>query len=495
MTGEYQPRLEQDDTPREECGVFAVIRLDGEPDPTMANKAYRGLLGLQHRGEDAAGITVYTRRTRYKFHTYKDKGLIASVFAGGDRLSGFPDGSVALAHTRYSTAGKSGDAAEKARRAHPHGSKRFDYMIATNGHMKEKEGNGKSDVENLVDDIDTRMTDTGEDFKASLLTELGTLTGGYSLIASDGNRLIAARDPWGLRPLVHATDGEYHYFSSEDGALRIPSLGVRPHQITEVPPGKMITITPGQEIEYDDIYQDPIPLGKTALCSMEWAYFARPDSTMGGRNVQQVRMDIGKFLAEQEAADFDADIVIGVPESGSESAVAYAEALGIPYRRAIHKNAYIGRTFIQENQEARVDAAWLKFRVNPAQVVGQRVVVVDDSIVRGTNSRVIAEMLREAGALEVHMRAGFPEHRFSCVYGIDTGDPAQLIANKMTSEEMVAYLGVDSLGFITPENLKRAISTKVGGICMACVTGYYPTAGRAVDLAMPAVPTTPSRLT
>lgn len=478
MTGEYQPRFEREDTPREECGVFAVIRLDGEPDPTVADKAYRGLLGLQHRGEDAAGITVYTRRTRYKFHTYKDKGLISSVFAGGDRLSGFPAGSLALAHTRYSTAGKSGDAAEKARRAHPHGSKRFDYMIATNGHMKEMEGGGKSDVENLVDVIDARMVETGEDFKTALLASLGQLTGGYSLIASDGDRLIAARDPWGLRPLTHATNGEYHYFSSEDSVLRVPSLGINTEQITEVEPGTMITITPGREPEYEAIYKDPIPLGKTAMCSMEWAYFARPDSTMAGRNVQEVRMRIGEFLARQEADDFQADIVIGVPDSGSESAVAYSETLGIPYRRAIHKNAYIGRTFIQESQEARVDAAWLKFRVNPALVKGKRVVVVDDSIVRGTNSKVIVQMLREAGATEVHMRAGFPEHRFPCIYGIDTGDPAELIANRMSNTEMLEYLNVESIGFITPDNLRRAISPKVGNVCMACVTGEYPTALR-----------------
>lgn len=479
MPAEYQPRFETDDAPREECGVFAVIRMDGEPDPTIADKAYRGLLGLQHRGEDAAGITVYSRKTRYKFHTYKDKGLITSVFAGGSRLAGFPAGSLALSHTRYGTAGKSGDAAEKARRAHPHGSQRFDFMIAANGTMSEKNRNDKSDIENLVDDIDLRMDEFSGDFKPTLRAELKDLSGGYALIASDGGRLIAARDPWGLRPLVHATDGTYHYFASEDSALRIPSLGIRPDQITEVPPGKMITITPGKGIEFDDIYtENPIPLGKTALCSMEHAYFARPDSTMAGRNVQQVRMRIGEFLAEQEPDGFTADIVIGVPDSGSESAVSYAETLGIPYRRAIHKNAYIGRTFIQESQEARVDAAWLKFRVNPALVKGQSVVVVDDSIVRGTNSKVIVQMLREAGATEVHMRAGFPEHRFPCIYGIDTGNPAELIANRMNKEKMLEYLNVESLGFITPDNLRRAISPKVGGVCMACVTGDYPTSER-----------------
>lgn len=478
MSAERPNGFENDDAPREECGVFAVIRLDGEPDPTMADKAYRGLSGLQHRGEDAAGITVYSRRTRYKFHTQKDKGLITSVFANGSYLSGFPAGSLALAHTRYSTAGKSGDAAEKARRAHPHGSKRFDYMIATNGHMQEMEGDGKSDVENLVDAIDQRMGETGEDFKAALLAVLGGLTGGYSLIASDGDRLIAARDPWGIRPLVQATNDEYFYFSSEDSALRIPSLGIRAGQAVEVPPGTMITVTPGKPIEYDQIYRDPIPIGKTALCAMESAYFARPDSTMAGRNVQNVRFDIGRFLADQESDGFTADMVIGVPDSGSDSAVAYAEALGIPYRRAIHKNAYVGRTFIQENQEARVDAAWLKFRVNADLVAGKSVVVVDDSIVRGTNSRVIVQMLRQAGATTVHMRAGFPKHRFPCVYGIDTGNPKELIANRMSDEEMLAYLDVDSLGFISPDNLRRAISPTVGGLCMACVTGEYPTRSR-----------------
>jgi len=489
MSAEYETRFEQDDTPREECGIFAVIRLDGEPDPTMADKAYRGLSGLQHRGEDAAGITVYARKTRYKFHTYKDQGLISSVFANGANLKYLPaESSLALAHTRYSTAGKSGDAAEKARRAHPHSSKRFDYMIAANGHMKqmEKAGKSESDIENLVDVIDARMTETGEDLKASLLAILGQLDGGYGLIASDGNRLIAARDPWGLRPLVHATDGTYHYFSSEDSALRIPSIGIGYGEVEEVPPGVMFTITPGEEIERDNIY--PEPVAETALCSMESAYFARADSTMAGRNVQEVRFNIGRLLAEQEADGFDADIVIGVPDSGSDSAVAYAEVLGIPCRRAILKNAYIGRTFIQESQEARIDAAWLKFRVNPTLVEGKSVVVVDDSIVRGTNSKVIVQMLRQAGATEVHLRAGFPKHRFSCVYGIDTGNPAELIANRMNDEEICKHLNIDSLGYITPENLRQAISPKIGGICMACVTGEYPTAGRTTELPLPVIP-------
>jgi amidophosphoribosyltransferase len=481
MPAEYAPRVETEDTPREECGVFAVIRLDGENDESMADKAYRGLSGLQHRGEDGAGITIYNRRTRNKFYTMKNKGLITSVFAGGSHLSGFPEGSLALAHTRYGTGGKSGDAAEKA---HPHGSKRYAFMIAVNGHMKELEGaddDGKTDTEHLVDVIDARMTETGEDFKAALLAVLGTLTGGYSLIASDGNRVIAARDPWGIRPLVQASNGEYHYFSSEDSALRIPSLGIHPGQATEVPPGKLITITPGQEIEYDDIYHDPIPLGKTAMCAMEWAYFARPDSNMGGRNAQEVRFNIGRLLAEQEKPDFSADIVIGVPDSGSDSATAYAEQLGIPYVRAIHKNAYVGRTFIQETPDARIDAAWLKFRINAELVKDKRVVIVDDSIVRGTNIGVIVKMAYEAGATEVHVRAGFPKHKWPCIYGIDTGDPTQLIANKMTERQMCAHLDIASIGFITGKNLRKAISPKIGGVCMACVDGKYPTAADGHD--------------
>lgn len=486
MTIERKSGFEGEDTPREECGVFAVIRLDGEPESTIGDRAYRGILGLQHRGEEGSGISIYNGKMRPRFRTIKGKGLIASVFGGGAYLDGIRDGSLALAHTRYSTAGKSGDAAS---RAHPHGSKVHSYMLMENGNGAGlKHPDNMTDTEWKVELLDERMTETGQDLKPALLWLLGNLTGGYALIASDGDRLFAARDPWGLRPLVQANNGTHHYFSSEDSALRIPSLNVMPNMISEVPPGKMITIQPGKEPVYDDIYLEmPIPLDETALCAMEHAYFSRPDSNLAGRNVQKARYDIGRYLAEQENESFEADIVVGVPDSGIDSAMGYADALTIPHVRAIHKNAYIGRTFIQENQQARTDAAWLKFRINPDLIDGKRVVVVDDSIVRGTNSRVIVEMLRQAGAAAVHMRAGFPEHRYPCLYGIDTGDPKELIANRMDVSHMIDYLNVDSLGFITTDNLRRAISPKIGGLCMACVTGDYPTAGRTIGLPMPKI--------
>lgn len=464
MSTERERGFDWEDVPREECGIFAVIHRFGEIDPTIADQARAGILGLQHRGEDGAGIGFYDAGSK-SLSIMKDEGLITSVFGpAGSYLSGV-ETSVAIAHARYGTGGESGASA-----AHPHNGKFHNFMLALNGHNYELEDptGHKTDTERLVDRIDDRMKETGAHFRDSLLDTLRSLKGGYSLVASDGECLYAARDPWGFRPLFEMTDDTYHYFSSEDSAL------ARPEYAREVPANSFVTVLPTGESFVEPIYEEDV---YPTTCSMESAYFARPDTTLGGRNVQQVRYRIGQYLAQQEP-DYirdHIDIVIGVPDSGSDSATAYAEALGLPYRRAISKNAYVGRTFIQEKQEARIAAAKLKFRINRVEVAGRNVVVVDDSIVRGTNSRIIVQMLRDAGAAEVHLRAGFPEHRYPCIYGIDTGNPSELIANKMTHEEMQKYLDVDSLGYITPENLRRAISPRIGGLCMACVTGDYPT--------------------
>lgn len=456
---------EREDVPKEECGVYAVIQRFGESDPSVIDQALSGISGLQHRGEDGAGIGFFDT-DHQRIAVMKDEGLIASVFGPGGRFLDGISTHVAIAHTRYGTGGESG-----ADAAHPHNGKYHSFMLALNGHNQELEDpNGvRTDTERLVESIDDRMRETGVHFRDALLETLRGLKGGYSLVASDGECLYAARDPWGFRPLFEMNNDSYHYFSSEDSAL------ANPEDATEVPPNTFVTVLPTGESFPEPIYeyQKVTP----ATCAMEWAYFSRPDTSIGGSNVQQVRYRIGQFLAEQEPYDFrdQIDMVIGVPESGADSATAYAEALNIPYRRAISKNPYVSRTFIQKSQEARVEAARLKFRINRALVAGKNIVIVDDSIVRGTNSQIIVRMLRDAGAREVHLRSGFPEHKFSCEFGIDTGDPTELLANRMTHAEMQKYLDVDSIGFITPNNLDRAINTAMGGVCMACVTGKYPT--------------------
>ena len=488
------PEIEMEDIPREECGVFAVARIDGNRDDSrdipLGIQAYQGLLGLQHRGEDGAGISVFNT-AQNSFFTQKDRGLITDVFAGGRYLTGFPEGSMALAHTRYGTGKKSGDAAEKA---HPLGGKDSLFMIAMNGHIKELENRrGLTDTEYLVDIIDKRMIERGETFRESLLETLRSIGGGYSIVASDGKCLYAARDPWGFRPLFQQRTDKYHYFISEDSALG-PLRDASTAEAKEVAPGMLWTVPlDGSDATSESIYH----VEQTAMCSMEFAYFARPDTSYYGRSVQQIRMNIGRMLARMEDANFVADVVVGIPDSGSDTAIGYSDSTGIRYARAITKNPYVGRTFILANQELRASTAELKLNVTPAMVRGKDVVVVDDSVVRGTTGRVYVRKLRDAGARSVHLRIGFPPHMNPCVYGIDTGNPSELLARKknLDIDEMAKYFGVDSLRFITEDGLREAIEwtpqsvegvieRQLGGVCMACVNGEYPT-DRKVFLPLP----------
>jgi len=498
MPAEKMPRFEVEDVPREECGVFAVARIDGRQDTDkdvhLGTQAYQGLLGLQHRGEDGAGISVYNPSSD-RFITQKDRGLITDVFAGGRYLSGFPHGPIALAHTRYGTGKKSGDAAEKA---HPLGGKDSLFMIAMNGHIKELENRrGMTDTEYLVDIIDKRMIQTGETFRASLLTVLRGLTGGYSIVASDGRNLYAARDPWGFRPLFQQRSEKYHYFISEDSALG-PLRDADISRAQEVTPGTLWTVP----LDGGEAYAEPIyEVDEQAMCSMEFAYFARPDTTLRGRSIQEIRMNIGRMLARMEEPDFTADVVVGIPDSGSDTAIGYSESRGIRYTRAITKNPYVGRTFILANQELRASTAELKLHVTPALVKGKDVVVVDDSVVRGTTGRVYVRKLRDAGAKSVHLRIGFPPHMNPCFYGIDTGNPSELLARRkeLDIDEMAKYFGVDSLRFISEDGLREAIEWTppwadkgveklIGGLCMACVNGKYPTSSQTILLPIPQVP-------
>lgn len=491
MSAEYEAKSECiDDEPREECGVFAVAYkgayADAEPkDIQLGPIAYQGILGLQHRGEDGAGISVFDPVVG-KFAIMKNKGLITDVFGGGGYSAALPDGPVALAHTRYGTGKKSGDAAEKA---HPLEGKSSRFVLALNGHVKQLENRrGLTDTEHLVDIIDKRMIESGEDFRTSLLAVLRSLNGAYSLIASDGKALYAARDPWGFRPLFQAQVGNHQYFVSEDSALS-PICDVRQSQ--EVPPGTLVTVPLGGGDGYsEDIYH----VANTSTCSMEFAYFARPDTSLHGRSIRKVRMKMGEILARGENPDFAATMVVGIPDSGTDTAMGYSRATGIPFERVITKNQYVGRSFILANQELRAATVDLKLNVDYSQIEGEDLVVVDDSVVRGTSARVYIKKLRRGNPRSIHLRIAYPPHIDPCYYGIDTGIPSELIARKKNMEEMQKYFGVDSLRFITNEELEEAIestppwrkdvASQLGGICMACTTGNYPTerGDRIVDL-------------
>lgn len=491
MSAEYLANHKSEDKPREECGVFAVA-YTGPPEKrgeiALGPVAYQALLGLQHRGEDGAGISVFNSDIGH-FEVLKDRGLITDVFAGGRYVSMLPHGTVALGHTRYGTGKKSGDAAERARQAHPLGGENSLFMLALNGHIKELENRRNlTDTEHLVEIIDKRMITTGEDFRTSLLSVLRGLNGAYSLVASDGQNLFAARDPWGFRPLFEVHDDKHHYFISEDSALG-PICD--PRLATEVPPGTLVTVPlDGRNSHSEDIYHVDEP----TTCSMEFAYFARPDSSLHGRSIRKVRMKMGEILARGEAPDFSASMVVGIPDSGTYTALGYSRATGIPFEHAITKNPYVGRTFILENQELRAATVRLKLNIDYSQIEGEDLVVVDDSVVRGTSARVYIDKLWQAKPRSIHLRIAYPPHIDPCHYGIDTGIPSELIARKKDLEQMRKYFGVTTLRFITVEELEEAIESTppwraevagdLGRVCTACTTGKYPTDGRTVDLTL-----------
>jgi amidophosphoribosyltransferase len=496
MSAEYMANHESEDKPREECGVFAVAYTGPPEDHTSVSLgpiAYQALLGLQHRGEDGAGISVFNAAQR-RFETVKDRGLITDVFAGGRYASNMPKGPVALGHTRYGTGKKSGDAAERARQAHPLGGEHSLFMLALNGHIKELENRRSlTDTEHLVEIIDRRMQKTGEDFRTSLLTTLRGLNGAYSLVATDGEFLYAARDPWGFRPLFQATTENRHYFISEDSAL---GPVCNPRFATEIPPGTIVTVPlNGGEAYYEDIYK----VNETTTCSMEFAYFARPDSSLHGRSIRKVRMKMGEILARGEDPDFSASMVVGIPDSGTFTALGYSRATGIPFEHAITKNPYVGRSFILENQELRAATVRLKLNVDYSQIEGEDLVVVDDSVVRGTSARVYIDKLWQAKPRSIHLRIAYPPHVDPCHYGIDTGIPSELIARKKDLEQMRKYFGVTTLRFISVDELEEAIestppwrdgvASEMGRVCTACTTGNYPTSNRVVNLTLLTRPT------
>ncbi len=444
--------------PRHECGVFGVF---GHPDAAML--AYYGLFALQHRGQESAGI-VTAKGSDSPFTTRKGMGLVAQVFSPQDLEA--LTGTRAIGHVRYSTTGSS-----TLLNAQPLvvNTARGQIAIAHNGNLvngaelrAELEASGSIFQTSVDSEIVLHLLAQPRD-AASVLGVLRKLEGAFSVVLMGEREIIGFRDPHGFRPLcIGKKDGAW-VLASESCAFDL----IQARFVRDVEPGEIVIIdNGGLRSEW------PFRTGCSAFCIFEYVYFARPDSNIGGRNVGKTRVAMGRALARECPAE--ADLVVPVPDSGVYAALGFAEELGIPFYPAFVRNHYIGRTFIQPTQRIRDFNVRVKLNLIGEAVQGKRVVVVDDSIVRGTTARARVVNLREAGASEVHMRISCPPHRFACYYGIDFPDPDKLLANQCSPEEIRKYLGADSLGYLSPEGMVAATGRPGTDLCSACFTGNYP---------------------
>jgi amidophosphoribosyltransferase len=458
-----------DDKPKEACGVFGVYA-PGQP---VAHLSYLGLFALQHRGQESAGMAVSDGTA---ITVVKDQGLVASVF--DDRSLAGLHGHLAIGHCRYSTTGSS-----TWRNAQPvyRGQGERQFALGHNGNLTNTEalaaeagmlpGTVSSDTDLVAELIDTELNRVAadrtdeRDLERALTEVLPRLEGAFSFVVMDESRIVGVRDPNGFRPLCLGKLDHGWVLASESPALDI----VGAHFVRELEPGEMVVIDatgPRSIRPFPDSRVDP------HLCLFEFVYFARPDTRLYNQSVHQARIHMGEQLADQ--APVEADMVMGVPESGVPAAEGFARRSGIPFGQGLVKNRYIGRSFIAPSQELRARAVHMKLNPLRENVAGKRLVVVDDTIVRGTTQRQLTRMLREAGAREVHLRITAPPVKWSCFYGIDTGDRTELLAASLTVEEIRAYLNVDSLAYLSLDRLVEATGAVGAGFCDACFTGDYP---------------------
>lgn len=449
----------------EECGVFGVFSPECAD---VASLAYYGLFALQHRGQESAGIVVNDDGV---FTAYCDEGLVNDVFPK-ERIQKLGYGNIVVGHVRYATTGS-----DRKRNAQPivinHHKGRM--ALAHNGNLtnsyelrNELEQNGSifhttTDSE-VIAYIIVRERLRAPSIEEAVHQAMDRLDGAYSLLISSPSKLIAARDPHGFRPLCmgKTADGKT-VFASETCALD----AVGAEFVRDVRPGEIITVG------YDGIKSDTWHCGRVpkSLCVFEFVYFERPDSVVDGSAVSLARQKAGAFLAAEHPVD--ADVVIGVPDSGLDAALGYAQASGIPYGIGFTKNKYIGRTFISPTQEQREDGVNIKLNPIRSLVEGKRIVLIDDSIVRGTTCRGIIELLRKTGAKEIHMRVSAP-FVAPCYYGTDIDDAENLIASHHSVDEIARIIGVDSLGYLSIKHLLQIADGD--GFCTACFGGSYPTA-------------------
>lgn len=453
---------------REECGVFGVF---GKENPTIAQSVYFGLFALQHRGQESCGIAVNSDGV---FNSYKDAGLVNDVFTP-DVLARLGGGSIAVGHVRYGTTGSGGRInAQPVVVNHFKGS----MALAHNGNLtnayelrREFEAKGSifhttSDTEVISYLITEERLKTGT-IEDAVCRAMNRLEGAYSLVVMSPQKLIAARDENGFRPLCYGKtkDGTY-YVASESCAL--DAVGAK--LIRDLDPGEVLVFT-DQGVRSIRNHCDEKP---HTLCVFEYVYFARPDSVIEGASVHEARVKAGEILAREHKVD--ADVVVGVPDSGLDAALGYARESGIPYSIGFIKNKYIGRTFIAPDKKSRVNGVKIKLNPISSEIRGKRVVLIDDSIVRGTTSGRIVKLLRDAGAKEVHMRVSAPPFVNPCYYGTDIDSRDNLIACRKSIEEIAEEIGVDSLGYLSVEGVKEiARVNEKSGFCTACFDGNYPT--------------------
>ncbi|WP_306836182.1 amidophosphoribosyltransferase [Catenuloplanes nepalensis] len=478
--------------PQDACGVFGVWA----PGEEVAKLTYFGIYALQHRGQEAAGIAVSDGSGVV---VYKDVGLVSQVFDEPTLAS--LRGHLAVGHARYSTTG--GNNWENAQPTIKATTSGTTIALAHNGNLVNTAELAREVTERGLDlGSDGSTTDTSLvttllasypdlSVEQAALQVLPRVRGAFSFVFMDENTLYAARDAAGVRPLVLGRLERGWVVASETAALDICGASV----VREVEPGELIAI------DEDGLrsvrFATPDPKG----CLFEYVYLARPDTTINGRNIYSARVQIGRELAKESPVE--ADLVIPVPESGTPAAIGYAEASGITYGQGLLKNAYVGRTFIQPSQTIRQIGIRLKLNPLRENVRGKRIVVVDDSIVRGNTQRAIVRMLRESGALEVHVRISSPPVRWPCFYGIDFATRAELIANGLDTEGIRRAIGADSLGYISLAGLISATEQPKTRLCRACFDGEYPIAlpaddmigkhvlegvGRRVSVGMPSVP-------
>ncbi len=447
--------------PEEECGVFGIY---GHPE--AANLTYLGLYALQHRGQESCGIVSSDGEG---LHAHKRMGLVADVFGNQKVFEKLP-GKAAIGHVRYSTAGAS---VEKNVQPIMVDYSRGSIAVAHNGNLVNA-GILKAELEAYGSIFQTTMdTEIIIHLLAisrthSLIERIGDalnrVKGAYCLLFLTESRMIAVRDPYGFRPLCLGKLGDGWVVASESCALDL----IEATFVREVEPGEMLVFTKDGQIQSLFPFKKVVP----TPCIFEFVYFARPDSTIFGKNVYLVRKELGRQLAREHQVE--ADVVIAVPDSGVPAAMGYAEESGIRFELGLIRNHYVGRTFIEPAQSIRHFG--VKIKLNPVRELleGKRVVVIDDSIVRGTTSRKIVKMVRNAGAKEVHMRISSPPTSYPCFYGIDTPNRKELISSSHTLDEIRRYITADSLGYLSEEGLVQATGLTNTSFCTACFTGEYP---------------------
>jgi amidophosphoribosyltransferase len=452
-----------DRPPRDACGVFGVW----SPGEDVAKLAYYGLHALQHRGQESAGIAVSDGR---RIVVHKEMGLVAQVFDEPSLTA--LRGDIAVAHCRYSTTGSSVWAnAQPTFRSTPHVSLALGHngnltntrelaaMLAADAAAGTIAATSDTDVLTELIVGDARGPGGVEEAAARILPQV---RGAFSLVFMDENTLYAARDPQGFRPLVLGRLAAGWVVASETAALDIVGAAF----VREVQPGELLSL------DERGVRSRVFAAAAPKVCLFEYVYLARPDTTIGGRGLHATRVEIGRTLAGEHPAV--ADLVIPVPESGTPAAIGYAEASGIPYGQGLVKNSYVGRTFIQPSQTIR--QLGIRLKLNPLRdvIAGRRIVVVDDSIVRGNTQQAIVAMLREVGAREVHVRIASPPVKWPCFYGIDFATRDELAAGRYSADEICAAIGADSLGYVSLDGLVAATLQRPGSLCRACFDGQYP---------------------